>query len=389
MSPRQGDPLLATVRADHVGGLPRPLWLRELQARHDLGSVSEEELEAGHRRAIAAVLAHQEELKLPVLTDGEFARRGFQESFGGAVSGFDATPARYGPVIQRPPQANSMGIPTTRAPSGMSAPGPAILHRRPVLERLRLTRNLILEEYTRAASLASAPVKITLIGPDRISQRFAFENSRDVYKDMDEFLTDVVAIERSMISEVVAAGCRYVQIDEPGYTAYVDGPSLETMRGRGEDPDRNLARSIAADNALIDGFDGVTFGIHICRGAGGGRGGVWFHREGTYETIAERLFNQLDFDRFLLEYDSEAAGSFESLRHMPPGKIAVLGLVSNHGEVETKGYLKRRLDEAAKYLSLDQAALCPRCGFTGVQDEGDVWGKLAVIEEVAEEVWGK
>src|SRR5262249_11926722 len=148
----------------------------------------------------------------------------------------------------------------------------------------------------------------TLIGPDRISQRFEYETSHDVYADMDEFLADVVAIERQMISEVIDAGCRYIQIDEPGYTAYVDPPLLERMQARGEDPSQNMLRSIAAENALIAGFPGVTFAVHICRGNGGGRGGPGWHREGAYEAIAEELFTQLNFDRFLLEYDSDAAG---------------------------------------------------------------------------------
>jgi 5-methyltetrahydropteroyltriglutamate--homocysteine methyltransferase len=270
----------------------------------------------------------------------------------------------------------------------MSGRGPAILHRRPVLDRLHLSRNVILEEYERAAHLASSPVKVALIGPDRICQRFAHESSRSIYADQDDFGADVVAIERQMIAEVVARGCRYVQLDEPGYTAYVDGPSLEAMRARGEDPDENLARSMAADNALVEGFDGVTFSVHICRGGGGGRGGAWFHREGTYDAIAERLFEGLDVDRFLLEYDSEAAGGFECLTYLPPGKIAVLGLLSNHGDVETPEYLRRRLDEATRFVTLDQLALCPRCGFAGSGDAERVWAKLSVLEQTAEEVWG-
>ncbi len=393
MNAHHGDTELNRIRVDHVGGLPRPVWLREIQARFEDGTVSAEELEAEQRRAVGAVIAKQEELKLPIVTDGEFTRHNFQESFGGAVAGFDATPARYARRTEsEPTQAartpDSDAVPTLRAPSGMGEPGPAIVHRRPVVERLRLTRNLILEEYQRAASLAATPVKVTLTGPDRISQRFAYESSRSVYRDMDEFLQDVVAIERQMIAEVVAAGCRYVQIDEPGYTAYVDGTSLEMMRARGEDPDQNLARSIAADNALTHDFDGVTFAIHICRGGGGGRGGTWFHREGSYDAIAERLYSQLEFDRFLLEYDSDAAGGFDSLRYMPKGKMAVLGLVSNHGDVETKDYLKRRLEEASVYVSLEHAALCPRCGFGGAPDEKTVWQKLGVLREVASEAWG-
>jgi methionine synthase II (cobalamin-independent) len=205
---------------------------------------------------------------------------------------------------------------------------------------------------------------------------------------MDAFLADVVAIERRMIAEVVAAGCRYVQIDEPGYTAYVDEPSLDLMRGHGEDPDQYLARGIAADNALIAGFPGVTFAVHICRGGGGGRGGDWIHREGSYDAIAERLYGELNFRRFLLEYDSDAAGGFDSLRYMPAGKISVLGLVSNHGQLETRDYLRRRLDEATKFISARQVALCPRCGFGASNSSEDViWRKLALIREVADETW--
>jgi 5-methyltetrahydropteroyltriglutamate--homocysteine methyltransferase len=204
---------------------------------------------------------------------------------------------------------------------------------------------------------------------------------------MDAFLEDVIAIERQMITEVIAAGCRYVQIDEPGYTAYVDEPILAQMRARGEDPMDNLERSIRADNAIIDGFPGVTFAVHICRGGSGGRGGAGPHREGTYDAIAERLFSQLHFDRLLLEYDSEAAGSFDAIRFIPKGKTAVLGLLDNNGpEVEPPDHLKRRLDEASHFIPLDQIALCPRCGMRTLSEDVQ-WSKLAVIEEVAPDVW--
>jgi 5-methyltetrahydropteroyltriglutamate--homocysteine methyltransferase len=274
-----------------------------------------------------------------------------------------------------------------RVESGVSGPGTAIYNRLPVKHRLKLVRNLLAEEYALSSSLATRPVKLTLIGPDRISQRFEYETSRDVYPDMDAFLADVIDIERTMIAEVVAAGCRYIQIDEPGYTAYVDPPLVERMQARGEDPRANLRRSIRADNALIADFPDVTFAVHICRGNGGGRGGPGWHREGTYDAIAEELFTELNFDRFLLEYDSDAAGSLEPLRFMPREKLAVLGLVSNHGDVESAGYLQQRLDEATRYLPLEQLALCPRCGFGSALTEDQQWGKLEVIQRVADRVW--
>jgi methionine synthase II (cobalamin-independent) len=380
---------LRTVRADHTGALRRPEWLLELYALLGEGKVTQGEVAAAQERAVREVIEKQESLGMPVVTDGEFCRiGGFQESFGGAVTGFDALPYVY----RRRPSAASMSSGTNdnaskRIETGLSGPGTAIYNRLPAKERLKLVRNLIGEEYKRAAQYATVPVKVTLIGPDRISQRFEYENSRDVYGDMDAFLEDVIAIQRRMIAEAVEAGCRYIQIDEPGYTAYVDPPLLEKMRERGEDPVANMARSIAADNAVIAGFPGVTFGIHICRGNSGGRGGAGWHREGSYDAIAERLFGELNFDRFLLEYDSELAGSFEPLRYLDGDKVAVLGLVSNHGEAESPEYLKARIEEASRYIPVERMAICPRCGF-GSSPEERQWEKFRVMQEVAKEVWG-
>jgi 5-methyltetrahydropteroyltriglutamate--homocysteine methyltransferase len=381
---------LDRIRTDHTGALRRPEWLNDLYARLGEGAVSAAEVSQGQLRAVREVIEKQEALGLPVVTDGEFCRiGGFQESFGGAVTGFDAQPYVYRRRAEQAAASASAraGEAPRRIETGLSGPGTAIYNRLPTRECLKLVRNLIAEEYVRASAVAGVPVKVTLIGPDRISQRFEYEGSRDVYADMDAFLADVIAIQRRMIAEAVAVGCRYIQIDEPGYTAYVDPPLLQQMRDRGEDPDANIERSIRADNAIIAGFPGVTFGVHICRGNSGGRGGAGWHREGAYDAIAERLFAGLNFDRFLLEYDSEQAGSFEALRHFPKGRVAVLGLLSNHGEPETPEYLHRRLEEASCYIDLDQVALCPRCGFGSAPEQAQ-WGKLAVMQQVASEVWG-
>ena len=379
---------LKTVRSDHTGALRRPDWLNDLYAGLGEGSVSQEEVRLGQERAVREVLARQEALGLPVVTDGEFCRiGGFQESFGGAVTGFDALPYVYRRRSSEASASATPGEAPRRIETGRSGPGTAIYNRLPVKERLKPVRNLLLEEYERASAMTSLPVKVTLIGPDRVSQRFEYESSREVYPDMDAFLEDVVAIQRQMIAEVVEAGCRYIQIDEPGYTAYVDPPLLEQMHARGEDPIENMERSIRADNAVIAGFPGVTFAVHICRGNSGGRGGAGWHREGSYDEIAERLFSQLDFDRFLLEYDSEQAGTFEALRFMPRDRIAVLGLISNHGEVETPQYLHQRLAEASHFLPLEQLAICPRCGF-GAEPEEVQWSKFGVMQQVARETWG-
>ena len=140
------------------------------------------------------------------------------------------------------------------------APEVPVWHRLPAVERLHLARNLPLEEYRYLSTVTGVPAKVALVGPDRISQRFDYENSRGVYATVDEFLADVVAIEKTMVASLVEAGCRYIQIDAPGYTAYVDEPSLEAMRQRGEDPDANLERSIAADNRLLEAFGDAVSG---------------------------------------------------------------------------------------------------------------------------------
>jgi hypothetical protein len=203
--------------------------------------------------------------------------------------------------------------PFQRAEQNFEAPGAPIVTRRRAVERLKLAKNIPLEEYLFSKSVATKPVRQTVLSADRISQRFDLQNSRDVYQSMDEFLADVVAISRHIVRGLIQAGCRYISIDAPGYTAYVDSVSLERMRSRGEDPDENLARSIAADNAIIDGFAGVTFGIHLCRGnprtvdPKTGKVVAQWHREGYYDAIAERVFQGLNHHRFLLESSAPVA----------------------------------------------------------------------------------
>jgi 5-methyltetrahydropteroyltriglutamate--homocysteine methyltransferase len=188
----------------------------------------------------------------------------------------------------------------------------------------------------------------------------------------------------------VEAGCRYVHIDAPGFTAYVDAPSMQQMRERGEDPERNFARSLKAEAAVTANFPGVTFGIHLCRG---NQRSMW-HREGSYDAIAEQLFNTLPHDRFLLEYDTDRAGSFAPLRFVPKGRVVVLGLVSTKGpELESAEMLKRRIGEASKVLPLDQLAISPQCGFASdvvgnVLGPDDQKRKLERVAEVARQVWG-
>ncbi|MGH7770989.1 MAG: cobalamin-independent methionine synthase II family protein [Candidatus Binatia bacterium] len=393
MSTQSPDPL-RLIRVDQIGSLVRPAKLREVFARYDRGQATDEELRRAQDDAIRDVIAKQEAHGLPLLTDGEFRRHNFQESFSASVAGFDV--AKDVSLYFEQREVNTR--PLERAEQDFNAPGPAIVTRRGVVERLRLIRNQPLEEYRFSQGVAKRPVKVTLISPDRISQRFAWEKSQPIYKGLDDFVEDVVSIERRMVSELVEAGCRYIQIDAPGYTAYVDQLSLERMRSRGEDPDENLQRSIKADNSVIEGFSGVTFGIHVCRGNARtidpktGKLISQWHREGHYDAIAERLFNGLKHQRLLLEYDSERAGGFEPLRYVPKGKMVVLGLITTkESRLETVDELKRRIDDAARYLPLEQFALSPQCGFGGLESkvlsEDEQWQKLDRMMETARQVW--
>ena len=379
---------LAQIRNDVVGSLLRPGALKEARIRYDEGKASLAQLRRLEDESIREAVALQERIGFAVVTDGEYRRLNFQDSFGESVTGYDAgTPTLrfYERRVEGGSSLRRWEIPDTGEPKAT-----AVSQRRPVRDRIKLARNVPLEEFQYLRSVAQRPAKVALIGPDRIAQRFDWQNSQGVYSGLDEFVNDVVQVEREIIRGLVDAGCRYVQIDAPGYTAYVDPPSLEAMRARGEDPQENFSRSLAADNQMLAGFDDVTFGIHLCRG---NQRSMW-HREGTYDDIAERLLNELKYDRFLFEYDTPRAGGFAPLRFLPKGKVIVLGLVSTKvPQLETVDDLKRRIDEAAKYAPLEQMAISPQCGFSSdvvgnLISLDDQKRKLEVVVETARQVWG-
>jgi methionine synthase II (cobalamin-independent) len=377
---------LDRVRTDVVGSLLRPQVWKDARARIERGELSAQEFARIELECVKQHVALQEGIGLDVVTDGEISRLNFQDSFGLSVSGYETGSEG----LRQHEQRVAGGMPLARFDMpDLAGAGTPVVHRRPVSRKLKLERNVPLEEFRRGAPLAKKPVKVSLVGPDRVIQRFDHASSKPVYPGVEEFAADVVAIQRQMIRQLVEAGCRYVHIDAPGYTAYVDEPSLEAMRKRGEDPDENFAHSLEADARVIEGFPGVTFGIHLCRG---NQRSMW-HREGSYDAIAERLFNELPHQRFLLEYDSPRAGSFAPLRFVPKGKIVVLGLVSTKvPELEPLDDLKRRVDEAAKYVSLGQLAVSPQCGFGSdvvgnLISEDDQKRKLEQVVELAARIW--
>jgi len=372
---------LDDVHSDFVGSFLRPQSLKDAYEQFDAGEIDADALTGAQDTAIRALITQQDRLGLPIAGDGEFRRRVFMESFSD-VSGLEPWRAS---LVSEAARVNATAAVSTAAKSTVEQ------SRFAVTQRLTLLRNALLDEFTFAGSLTPKPVKVTLIGPDRLAMRFDAENSRSFYPGgVEEFLDDVVKIERTMIGDLYAAGCRYVQLDSSPYTAYADPSSLAEMRAQGEDPDAKMQRAIAVDNSVMENFADMTFGMHLCRGNKRGH----YHREGKYDAIAERLFNTLACDRILLEYDDERSGGFEPLRFVPKGKIVVLGLITTkHGGVESVDELRRRIDEAARYLSLEQLALSPQCGFASALagnalTEEEQWRKIGVMLETVRAVWG-
>jgi 5-methyltetrahydropteroyltriglutamate--homocysteine methyltransferase len=371
---------LHALRVDTVGSLLRPESLKQTFAAHAAGHCTDDDLAAAQDEAIREVVAKQESVGLPVVTDGEFRRRHFNESFAD-VAGFAG--GALAPVAPSRPQS-------TDAPD---APSGELIQTRLVAaeERLRLVRSRPLAEFSFTQALTERPVKATLLNPDGILQRFdAAATPKDVYPDRETFLADVIAIQREMIRELIDAGCRYIQVDAPRYGAYMDDRWRQQMSAAGVDPDAALHRAIEAENAMIRDFpDSVAFGLHICRG---NRRSQW-HFEGSYDRLASE-FLEVGHDRLLLEYDSERAGGFEPLRQVPPNTVVVLGLItSKTGDLESPDDLKRRIEEASRHVPLDQLALSPQCGFATVLEgnlltEDAQWRKLEIMLEVADDVWG-
>ncbi len=371
------------IRVDHVGSLLRPESLKAVFGRHAAGLADSAELEQAQDAAIRAVVAKQERHGLPVVTDGEYRRLNWQVSFS-EVEGWDLWKISWEGLRRRPENRDPDETPLTKGKDAV------LTFRTPATARLRLVKNFPLEEFAFLKKTAKTSSKVTLMGPDRVAQMCDIERSRPIYMDADGFLADVIAIQRRMVGELVEAGCDYIQIDEPSYTGYVDPATLERMRARGEDPMKNLRRAVEADNAVIAGLEGrAAFGLHVCRG---NRASMW-HREGKYDAIAETLFGGLKYDRLLLEYDTERAGGFEPLRYVPKGVIVVLGLITTKtGRVESVDELRARIDDAARFLALEQLALSPQCGFASgiggnLLSENEQWAKLDVMLETARRVW--
>jgi 5-methyltetrahydropteroyltriglutamate--homocysteine methyltransferase len=359
-------------RADHIGSLLRPAEL--LQARASVGTEQLRTLEDKH---ILRVIERQKDLGFKIFTDGELRRGNFMSDFNDAVEGIDE-----GVAVARTWQT---GAGASSRPS--MVPGT-------VVGKIKQTRRLTQHELAFLKQHTPGDIKITLPTANQFPAIYYKKGVSDkVYSSHSDFLWDIVPIIKAEIQALVNEGVHYVQIDAPRYSYYID-PKWRTYikNEMGLDPDRALDEAIRADNACLEGVKqpGVTLAIHLCRGNNRSQ---WY-AEGGYDSIAEKLFGELNADAFLLEYESERAGTFEPLRFVPRGKTVVLGLVSSKlSEMESQDHLAKRIDEASKYVALENLAVSPQCGFASTMEgnlltEDQQWQKLKLVVDTARRVWG-
>jgi 5-methyltetrahydropteroyltriglutamate--homocysteine methyltransferase len=363
----------ARYRADQVGSLLRPPELLEARAAYNEQRITLDELRQREDRAILDVLAMQREVGVDVYTDGEYRRASWQSDVAEAVEGF--VPQH----VER----------HWRGPGGRVEGSRA----RVAGAKLRQTRRITGHEAGFLKEHSPGPFKMTMPSPSIfLISSYQPGLTDQFYPTRADLLADLAAITRAEIQALIAEGVPYVQLDAPEYTYYLDEQMRGRMREEGIDPDATLQQAIDGDRACVEGLaqPGVTLALHLCRGNNRSR---WI-AEGGYDGLAERLFDAVPVDTFLLEYDTERAGSFEPLRFVPRDKTVVLGLVTTkEPRLESVDELRRRVDDAARYLPLENLALSPQCGFASVEvgnllSPDDQRRKLERIAETARLIWG-
>lgn len=366
-------PSQPTWRAEVVGSLLRPATLKDAFERADRGEIGEAELVEAQDRAALEALALQEECGLDVVTDGEVRRRFWFDPLTTSLVG-------YNPDESAP-------VPFTRGGNEPSGPPPKL----PVVtERLGITRNLPLIEHAFVRAHTRLPTKATVAGMTYASVLYVPGISEGAYSDRDEYMDDALTLMSQIVAEAVADGVRHVQLDSPRYTHLVSEEGRANLVKVGLDASTWLGEMIEYDNRLIRSVPDATWAIHLCRG---NHRSMW-SVEGGYDAIAEQLFNELEVDRILAEYDSPRSGTFQPLRYVPEGKTVVLGLITTKEPVlEDPDLLKRRIQDAARLVPLERLALSPQCGFASTLPGNlltfeDQRAKRRLLARVARDVWG-
>jgi len=368
MAPRTKPPF----RADHVGSLLRPLALKEARAKHAKGEIDDTALKAVEDREIAAVIRKQEDVGLKLATDGEFRRSWWQFDFYKGLDGVE---------LYSTGQGISFAGVQTKAES-VRVTGKVSFSGHPHIDHFKFVK-----DHTKVMP------KMTIPAPSTMHFRQGRRSiSKQVYPDLDAYFDDVAKAYQKAIRAFYDAGCRYLQIDDTAWSMICDPKEREASRGRGDDVDGLPQKYLDVTNKALAGKPAdMVITMHSCRG----NFRSTFIAQGGYEFVAEKMLGEVNIDGYFLEYDTDRAGGFEPLRFIPKGnKMVVMGLVtSKSGKLESKGNVRRRIDEATKYVALDQLCLSPQCGFASTEEgnvltEDEQWAKLRMVVELAEEVWG-
>jgi 5-methyltetrahydropteroyltriglutamate--homocysteine methyltransferase len=363
-------------RADHVGSLLRSKSLLAARAEHEAGRLSAEQLRADEDAAIRDAVALQQELGLRAITDGELRRGSWHMDFIYEIGGVERSQDNLLSKFHN--EQGTIEFTPTKPE---------------VRAKLSLDHTIFGGDFSYLArTVTQGMPKLTIPSPSMVHYRggrAAIDAS--VYPDMDSFWADLAAVYAEEIRRLAELGCSYLQLDDTSF-AYLNDPEQRAAfdeRGEsGDDQHLTYIRTINA--ALKDRPDGMTITTHMCRG---NFRSSWV-AQGGYDFVAEPLFGQLEVDAFFMEYDDDRSGTFEPLRFVPKGKLVVLGLVtSKKPELESKDELKRRIEEAARFIDIDQLCLSPQCGFSSTKEGNSVTvdeqrAKLALVVETADEVWG-
>ena len=356
-------------RADHVGSLLRPPELREARAQAKAGALPAAQLRAVEDRCIRAAVARQEAIGLAAITDGEFRRDFWHLDFMTRFEGVGTT-VPVGRTFQAedvPPMATTTG-------------------------KVRFTQPIMVDAFAFLRSATRATPKLTIPAPATLHMRGGRNGiSREAYPDLGAFWADTTAAYRQAIAAIGAAGCTYLQLDDVSFSYLCDPEVRENFRANGDDP-ATLPRvyADAINGALAERPAGMRVTMHTCRG---NFRSTWFAAGGYQDEVVEAMFSTA-VDGYFMEYDSERAGGFAPLRLLPRDKTVVLGLVTTKsGALESPDALKRRIDEAARYVPLERLALSPQCGFASTHHgnaltEDEQWRKLELVVAVARAVWG-
>jgi len=357
-------------RAEHIGSLLRPDAMLQQRARFARGEIGQAELTEAENRAIQEAIRLQEQLGFKFVTDGEFRRRSYHSFF-----------------YQQLGELNIDAVPAEAGAAGRGAQPQA-----QVGSRVRWTHPVNADGVRFLKANSKLLPKVTIPGPCALHFRGGDAAvTATAYDNVDTFWADIVEAFTRELHALTEAGCSYVQIDETAFAKFGDPDVQARLAARGDDWNALIDRYIDVTNQVLRAAPkGLHIGMHLCRG---NRGGRW-HAEGSYESVADRLFNALEIPFYFLEYDTPRAGAFTPLRFVPQHKSVVLGLVSTkQPALEDKAALQHRLDEAAKFISLDRLAVSPQCGFASIDSGNPVTydvqkQKLALVCDMARDIWG-